>query len=96
MSNTPKAAAKKAEEFHGNGKAREIGRAAFEVPTALVFMGEGVALTYKSDKKLRNNPKAKRDYEHRFGAGVKVYCDPEGKTILISGGRMNVTDWIRY
>ena len=59
-------------------------------------MGEGVAIEYRSDKNLPGKPRENRVFCHKFGAGVKVYCDPKGKTVLIFGGRMKVTDWIRY
>lgn len=93
--NSPAAAKSRAEKFHGR-PGRVVSKTDFEVPTALVLMGEGVAIEYKSDKNLPGKPRASRVYRHKFGAGVKVYCDPKGQTILVFGGRMKVTDWIRY
>lgn len=93
--NSPEAAKARAGKFHGR-PGRVVSKTTFEVPTALVLMGEGVAIEYKSDKNLPGKPRASRVYRHKFGAGVKVYCDPKGQTILVFGGRMKVTDWIRY
>lgn len=94
--NTPDAAAKRAALFHGKKNATQVGKATLEIPTALVYMGEGVAIEYRSDKNLPGQPKQSRVYRHKFGKGVKIYCDPKGETIFVFGGRMKVTDWIRY
>ena len=64
----------------------------------IVYLGEGLAVEYRSDKKMhRADARAtKRSYRHTFGARVKVYTDPKGKALLILGGRFKVTDWMRH
>jgi hypothetical protein len=93
--NNIEAAKARASKFHGR-QGQVVGKTDFEVPSALVLMGEGVAIEYRSDKPIAGKGKAQRVFRHKFGRGVKIYCDPKGKTILVFGGRMTVTDWIRY
>ena len=95
MSNTPAAAKARAGKFHGR-PGRVVAKTDFEVPSALVYMGEGVAVEYRSDKKVGGRSVGSRVYRHKFGRGVKIYCDPKGRTIFVFGGRLVVTDWIRY
>ena len=93
--NTPAAALARAAKFHGR-PAKVVGKVDFEIPSALVLMGEGVAIEYRSDKELPGKPREGRVFRHRFGRGAKIYCDPKGRTIFVFGGRLKVTDWIRY
>lgn len=72
----------------------KIGRVNIPHPKALVLLGEGVAIEYRSDKLALGSRKV-RTYRHRFGRGVKVYTDAAGKTLWITGGRFRVTDWMR-
>ena len=93
--NSPQAALARAGKFHGR-PGKIVSKTNFEIPSALVLMGEGMAIEYRSDKSLSAKPRAQRVFRHKFGRGVKVYCDPKGKTIFVFGGRLAVTDWIRY
>lgn len=84
------------EKFHGRRPDR-LARIPFEQPKQLVYLGRGVAIEYESDKP---DPRRKRSektsvYRHKLGAGVKIYCDPRGKMVLVLGGRFRVTDWMR-
>lgn len=88
-----KQAVAKYRKFYGKNPTKK-GRVNIPFPRAVVCLGAGVAVEYRSDKKLDGTFK-KRLYRHKFGAGVKVYTDPKGKAIYITGGRMRVTDWIR-
>ena len=57
----------------------------------LVDMGPCVALVYasrKEDGKLRH-------YEHKFKTAVRCYSSADGRAIIIAGGNLKVTDWIR-
>lgn len=69
------------------------------MPKALVLVGEGVVIEYRSDKiaakKGRMSVRKKRHYRHEFGKGVRVYMDPKGQALYIVGGRFRITDWLR-
>jgi hypothetical protein len=88
-----KQAIAKYRKFYGKTPSK-TGKVNIPFPRAVVCMGEGVAVEYRSDKKLDGTFK-KRVYRHKFGKGVKIYTDPSGATIYVTGGRMRVTDWIR-
>lgn len=75
-----------------------VGQVDLPRPKTLVFLGEGVAITYRAGKK--NDPRKRArgkivEYEHRLGKGVKVFTDPKGKALFILGGKFRVTDWMR-
>lgn len=93
--NSKEAALSKAAQFHGR-PGKQVAKTDFEVPSALVLMGEGVAVEYQSDKQIPGERREQRVFRHKFGRGVKIYCDPSGETIFVFGGRLKVTDWIRY
>lgn len=57
----------------------------------LVDMGPCIAIVYasrKEDGKLRH-------YEHQFKSAVRCYASADGRCIIIAGGKLKVTDWIR-
>lgn len=87
-------ALKRYKKFHGKAPTK-ISTVSIPYPKKLVLVGEGVAVEYRSDKPLGNRPKRKRVYRHPFGRGVKVYMDPKGKALYITGGKFRVTDWLR-
>jgi hypothetical protein len=80
-------------KFHGR-PADRVTTVDFKCPKSLVFVGEGVAVEYRSDKEYRG-PRRKRVFRHRFGKGVRVYTDPTGRWLFIAGGKFRVTDWLR-
>lgn len=89
-----KAAVAKFREFHGRRPDRAT-KIDLPFPRSVVFLGEAVAVEYRSDKLALGSRKT-RTYRHKFGRGVKIYADPEGSTLYVKGGRFKVTDWMRY
>lgn len=89
------AAVKKYKQFHGRLPTK-VTKVNVPYPKKLVLLGEGVAIEYKSDKKFRNKPRRPRIYRHKFGRGVQVFTDPKGKALYLLGGRLRVTNWMRY
>lgn len=63
-------------------------------PDALVFLGKGHAVEYKSDK-LAHGERVQKLYRHKLGRQVNFYTDPDGKMLIIFGGKFRVTDWLR-
>lgn len=63
-------------------------------PKALVFLGKGFAVEYKSDK-LAHGERVTKHYRHKLGAGVNFYTDPDGQMLIVFGGKFRVTDWLR-
>lgn len=55
----------------------------------LVDLGRCVAVAYASTKE--GSPK---HYEHKFRSG-RLLCSADGKTLIIHGANIRVTDWIR-
>lgn len=90
-------AVRRAKRFHGRDP-RRAGWVEIPYPKALVLLGAGVAIEYRSDKVWKRgdrfNPKL-RTYRHELGRGVRVFADPKGRTLIIKGGRFRVTDWMR-
>jgi len=80
-------------QFHGRNP-NEISKINFTYPKSLVYLGEAVALEYKSDK-LFGGKHQVTCYRHKTGKGVKFYTDPQGKTLYVLGGKFKVTDWLR-
>lgn len=64
-------------------------------PKVLVYLGEGLAIEYRSAKIAKGVPEGSNNYRHRFKSGVKVYTDPDGKMLYLCGGKFRVTDWMR-
>jgi hypothetical protein len=63
-------------------------------PKALVFLGQGHAVEYKSDK-LAHGERVQKLYRHKLGRAVNFYTDPDGQMLIIFGGKFRVTDWLR-
>jgi hypothetical protein len=87
------AAARRFKGFHAR-QPQKVGFVNIPHPKALVFLGHGVAIEYRSDK-LALGSRKMRTYRHRFGGAVKIFTDAKGKTLYITGGRFRVTDWMR-
>jgi hypothetical protein len=90
---TLKPEAKRYKNFHGHAP-EKITRVNIPWPKALVYLGEGLAIEYRSDKHAMGSRKA-RDYRHLFKKGVTIYTDKAGRTLFIKGGKFRVTDWLR-
>lgn len=88
-----KTAVRRYKTFHGNAPSRRssIG---LTVPRAVTYLGDVFAIEYESTKKLAGSHRL-RLYRHKVGRGVKMYLHPDGKTLIIRGGRFRVTDWLR-
>ena len=88
------AAIKRFKAFHKRSPDK-IGSIDFNMPKALVYLGKGVAIEYRSDK-FAMGSRADRLYRHKFGPGVKLYTDQAGRKLYVFGGRLQITDWLRY
>jgi hypothetical protein len=73
--------------FHGRKPKRVL-----EMPhidtSELVELGKGLEIGYKSDKWTGKNT----NYLHKFGPGVRLMMTPDGKTLVLKGGKMKVKD----
>lgn len=76
---------KKYKEFHARNPKRMT---SIDMPdcSELVLLGNGLEIGYSSSKWTGK----KENYLHKFGKGVKLYCTPDGKTLVIQGGRLDV------
>ena len=81
-------AAKLSEKF-SNGQYRGHYSKNISIPKDWVDLGKCVAVAYASNKEG-----SLKHYEHKFRT-ARLLCSADGKTLLISGGNINVTDWIR-
>jgi len=92
--NVDEKAIKRYAKFHGRNpdKAKSIN---LVYPKVLIYLGSGVAIEYKSNKAARGVPKGKHIYRHKFGSGVKIYTDKQGRTLFVLGGKFRITDWMR-
>ena len=83
-----KAAAEKYEEFNGFKSARRV--AIPEIDTSeLVELGKPLEIGYRSKKWTGKAA----DYLHEFeGKGLKLLCTPDGKTLLLTGPGLRVTN----
>ncbi len=79
--------------FHGRAP-QKLTHIQFTAPKSVTFLGTVHTITYESTKKLYGTHHA-RLYTHRMGSGVKIFLHPDGRTLLIKGGRFRVTDWMR-
>lgn len=64
------------------------------MPKSVTYLGTVYSIKYESTKKLYGTHH-KRLYEHKTGPGVKIYLHPNGKSLIITGGKFRVTDWMR-
>lgn len=76
-------------EFHAKKPNRR-----FSVPQIdtdeLTYLGDALEIGYKSGKWEKGS--RKNNYLHQFGKGVKLCATPDGKALVIFGGKMNVQD----
>lgn len=79
--------------FHGRDP-QKLGHIDFTMPKTLTYLGTAYSIKYESTKKLAGTHHL-RLYEHRMGSGVKIYLHPNGRTLIITGGRFRVDDWMR-
>lgn len=88
----PKAEAKEAaERIYKKFTARKP-KKRFSIPKIetdeLAQLGKALEIGYESDKWTGK----KENYKHEFGKGVKMFCTADGKTLIITGGKMSVED----
>ena len=55
--------------------------------SSLAKLGDGLEIMYRSKKWTGKN----ENYLHKFGRGVKMYSTPDGKTLVLAGGKMKLT-----
>lgn len=79
--------------FHGRNPDKESA-VDFTPPKSLVYLGRAVAVEYESTKKLYGNHRP-RLYRHKFSGGVRLLAHPNGKWVLVHGGKFRVSDWLR-
>ena len=56
----------------------------------LTLLGDALEIGYRSGKWEKGS--RKNNYLHQFGKGVKLCATPDGKALVIFGGKLNVTD----
>ncbi len=88
-----KRAIKNFKRFHGKPPSK-LGGFEFTMPKSVTYLGDVYAIKYESTKRL-NGVHKRRLYEHKTGPGVKIYLHPNGKSLIITGGKFRVTDWMR-
>jgi hypothetical protein len=81
------------QKFHGR-RPTKFTSIDFTMPRSLTYLGDAYAIEYESDKKLKGVHR-RRLYRHKTGPGVKIYLHPNGKSLIITGGKFRVTDWMR-
>jgi len=81
------AARRKYKEFHGRNPKKTISLPGIDTEH-LTHLGYVKELGYSSDKWTGK----KENYLHDFGRGVRLMCTPDGKTLVITGGKMRVED----
>jgi len=72
-------------EFHDRKPSKRIEIEPIETDE-LIYLGNALEIGYESKKWTGNN----ENYLHEFGKGVKVYQTLDGKSLVISGGKMRV------
>lgn len=77
-------------EKFNNKPVRKFKTVNINISKNLVDLGKAVAVCYRSNKEGMS-----RDYEHKFRDGVRLLSTDDGKTLIITGGKLNTTDWIR-
>lgn len=88
-----KAAISNFKKFHGRSP-KKLSGFEFTMPKSVTYLGDVYSIKYESTKKL-NGVHKNRLYEHKTGRGVKIYLHPNGKSLIITGGKFRVTDWMR-
>lgn len=86
-------AIKNFKRFHDRNP-KKFGSFQFTMPLSVTYLGALHSIKYESTKRLAGTHRL-RLYEHRSGPGVKIYLHPNGKSLIITGGRFRVTDWMR-
>lgn len=76
-------------EKFNNKPAKGFVTKSISITPNLVDLGPCIAVAYKSSKEGSSH-----HYEHKF-RGARLYCSEDGKTLIISGANIKVTDWIR-
>lgn len=81
-----RAAVEKYTEFHDRQPDKFYSIPAIDTDN-LVELGNALEIGYKSKKWTGKN----EDYLHEFGRGVKLYATPDGKNLIIRGGKLKLT-----
>lgn len=90
MAKPTKKAGKRWQKFTGRMPG-EYTQSAVKTPTELICIAIPEFLTYYS-KKLNGGGTGKLEaFKHRFGKSTKLYTNPEGTFVLITGPNLRVT-----
>lgn len=70
-----------------------ISRGGFHDPKELIYLGEAVAIEYRSNKKNGGGDGKTAVYLHEFETPAKLYCDERGRgQLYIIGKKIVVTN----
>lgn len=70
--------------FHGRNP-RKIRHLRTPDTSEFIFLANPEILTYASDKFNGGGDGRKAFYSHRFGAKAKIFCNPSGTVLFITG-----------
>ncbi len=76
-------------EKFNNRPARGVKTVEISLTTNLVDLGPCVAVVYSSKKEG-----SMQHYEHKFSS-ARLLVTEDGRTLIIKGAKVKVTDWIR-
>jgi hypothetical protein len=76
--------------FHGRNP-REFKRFGPSLPQEWIFLARAEGLQYISNKLNGGGTGRTEAFTHRFGAQIRVFTDPTGSFLLISGPGLRVT-----
>jgi hypothetical protein len=83
------------ERFHGHGPRRAPKGFTLEIPgesDPMVFLGDKLTITYRSDKLNGGGDGRLAHYRHVFDKTTKLYASPDGKWLMIRGPKMIVSN----
>jgi hypothetical protein len=75
--------------FHGR-RPKFTTRKKIAWPRELIKIGKADAVCYISDKRHGGGNGDIERWRHEFGPNVNLWCSPDGKMLVIMGGRLNV------
>lgn len=78
-------------QFHGNPPKR-FRPAAVPCPRELVYLGDHITVTYRSDKRHGGGDGYACDYIHKCAPSTKLYAGEDGRVLVIAGPRLSVND----
>jgi len=70
--------------FHGHNPRKTANLPTPDV-SELIFLANPEILTYVSDKFNGGGDGTEKFYQHRFGTRAKIFCNPSGTVLIITG-----------